>query len=138
MNTKKIKELFENIQTTIEPLLESFIEASIASDAWHVKKLYIPEVVLTYISVVQTAAYFTNREVATKAMDIATVIAEPEKEWLQAAFLETERMTELVETLASVSRAMLRMAELEGKGRAGKKKGAKGESLKIWNVNVRN
>lgn len=142
INLKKIKDLFETIVSTLEPLLDSFLDSldnSPDADAWALKKIYIPEIVLTYISIVQAAAYFTNRDLATKAMEIAVLVADEERDWVQRVFLETGRMTELVGALAEVSKAMLRLNEHETKGKVGsKKRGHRGETLKIWDLNVRN
>jgi nuclear pore complex protein Nup107 len=102
------------------------------------KNIYIPEVILAYISIVQAAAYFMNRELATKAMDIATTIADADRRWLQDVFLETGRMSELVDELALVSMAMLKLGEGETKGSRTKKRGNRGESVRIWDLNVRN
>ena len=84
-------------------------------------------------------AYFSSRETPIKAMDIATVVADEERAWLQTVFLQTGRMKELVDTLARVSKAMLKLCEPDPKGRVPNKKlGKKGESLRIWDVNVKN
>jgi nuclear pore complex protein Nup107 len=143
-HTKGLKELFDNIQITIDPILDSFLEhltpPESEADVLSIKTTYIPEVILAYISVVQAFAYFTNRDVVTKAMNIATVVADSEREWLQKVFLRSGRMTELVDMLALVGRAMLRMGEHddEKRSRVGKKAGRRGETIRIWDVNVRN
>jgi nuclear pore complex protein Nup107 len=71
-------------------------------------------------------------------MDLAVVIADTEHEWLQRVFLETGRMPELVEALASISKAMLKLGEHDRKGAPAKKRGSKGETLKIWEMNAAN
>lgn len=106
------------------------IDDSPGTDPWFIKKRYIPEVVLAYITVVQSAAYFTNRDLITKAMDIATLVADPERDWLQAVFMGSARMTELVDMLAETSKAMLRMGEIAGK--TPKRRGSSGATVKVW------
>ena len=143
INTKRIREIFHYIESTIEVLCESFIEQidnTPNSDAMRVKHIYIPEIIIAYISVVQSMAVFTSREITTKTMDIATVIADSERVWLQNVFMETGRMGELVDMLALTSKAMLTMVEDGGKSRrdGGKKRGSKGETNRIWDLNVRN
>lgn len=69
-------------------------------------------------------------------MDLATVIADEERPWLQKVFLETGRMTELVGALAMVSQGMLKLGEHDVKARGpAKKRGSRGETLKIWDLN---
>jgi nuclear pore complex protein Nup107 len=86
---------------------------------------------------VQAISWFNNRDNAAKAMNIATVIADDDRPWLQTAFLASGRMTELVDLLARFSRSMLRMTE-EFDYKPGRKKGKKGQTIRIWDVNVRN
>jgi nuclear pore complex protein Nup107 len=99
---------------------------------------YIPELVLAWISVVQACAFFVNRETATKAMDIVTLVADEDTKWVRVMFQTHGRLKELVDALAVVGRAMLVLGEHEGKSKGAKKRGWKGESLRIWDVNVRN
>lgn len=102
-------------------------------DTTNLKRAYIPEIVITYLSVLQTASFLLNRDSAVKAMEVATMVADPSNEWLQELFLKTGRMSELVDTLAKVSQAMLRLNEHDGK-RETKKRGSKGETLRIWDL----
>lgn len=69
-------------------------------------------------------------------MEIATLVADPNSEWLQDLFLKTGRMSELVDTLAQVSKAMLHLNEHDGKRKETKKRGGKGETLRIWDLNA--
>ncbi|KAF2800065.1 nuclear pore complex protein-like protein Nup107 [Melanomma pulvis-pyrius CBS 109.77] len=139
ISPKRIKEVFEAIQATIGPLLESFIEPTQEADLWKIRKAYFPEVIIAYISVTQAAAFFVHRDHAAKAMDIATIVADEDKEWLQRLFLETGRMSELVDTLAQVGRAMVRIGDLgDAKKIPTKKRGNRGETLRIWDLNTRN
>jgi nuclear pore complex protein Nup107 len=111
-------------------------------NTWRLKLAYIPEIVLAYICVLQTAAFFLQRDSAissaVKAMEIANLVADQENEWLQQLFLESGRMSELVDALASVSKAMLRLNEHDPKKKgAVKKRGSKGETLRIWDLNAK-
>jgi nuclear pore complex protein Nup107 len=92
--------------------------------------------------VLQTAAFFLQRDSAVssavKAMEIANLVADQENEWLQTLFLESGRMSELVDALASVSKAMLRLNEHDPKKKSVvKKRGSKGETLRIWDLNAK-
>ena len=92
---------------------------------------------LAYLTVLQTSSYFLQREPAVKAMEVAVLVADEANEWLQKVFLHTGRMSELVDCLASVSKAMLRLTEHEPKKVDKKKRGSKGETLRIWDVGAR-
>lgn len=137
---KRIKDLYDTLTATLEPLLDAFVDDlddSPGSDAHAVKCVFLPELIIAYIACVQAYAFFTSRDAVTKAMDIATLIAADDREWLQHVFLETGRMSELVDTLALVSRAMLKLGE-GNKGVGVKKRESKGETLRVWDLNVRN
>ena len=142
-----IKDLLETIEAVFTSLISS-ITSTIhlpptcdPKDGWNLKCAYIPEIVLAYLSVLQTAAFFLKRDSAVssavKAMEIANLVADQENEWLQKVFLETGRMRELVDALAMVSKAMLRLNEFEPKKSAAKKRGSKGETLRIWDLNAK-
>jgi nuclear pore complex protein Nup107 len=106
---------------------------------WPLFRTYYPEVVLAYLSVLLSGSFFIHRDSATKAMDLATLVADRERKWLRAAFLQSGRMSELVEALAYVSRAMLKLGEHDaGKTKPGKKRWSRGETLRIWDLNARN
>jgi len=74
----------------------------------------------------------------TKSMDLATVVASETNAELADAFVKTGRMEELVRAFATSSKTMIAMSQTGDKPRVGKKRGWKGESIKIWDVNVRN
>jgi nuclear pore complex protein Nup107 len=142
-----IKDLLESIESVFTSLISAISSnmqvhpKSETQDSWNLKRAYMPEIVLAYISVLQTAAFFLQRDSAVssavKAMEIANLVADEENEWLQKVFLETGRMSELVDALASVSKAMLRLNEHEPKKSVVKKRGSKGETLRIWDLNAK-
>ena len=108
-----------------------------SSDDWNLKKAYIPDIVLAYLSVLQSGSYFLQRDPAVQAMEVAVLVADEQNEWLQRIFLETGRMSELVDCLACVSKAMLRLTEGSEKKADKKKRGSKGETLRIWDLAAR-
>ncbi|KAL6710084.1 Nucleoporin nup84 [Coniothyrium glycines] len=141
-DTQRTKELLDAIESIFATLITSISESAHAgvidtTDSWNLKKAYIPDIVLAYLSVLQTASYFLQRESANKAMEIAVLVADTNQAWLQKIFLQTGRMSELVDCLANVSKAMLRLTEHETKKVEKKKRGSKGETLRIWDVGVR-
>lgn len=140
VNTKPIKELLENITAVFDSLIPSLAESHTIDtpDSINLKRAYVPEIVISYLSILQTASFLLHRETAMKAMEIANLVANPDNEWLQELFLKTGRMSELVQTLAKVSQAMLNLNEYDGKKKETKKRGSKGETLRIWDLNVNN
>lgn len=140
VNTKAIKELLENMTAVFDGLISSLAESHAldAADTINLKRAYVPEIIITYLSVLQAASFLLHRETAIRAMEIANLVADPDNEWLQDLFLKTGRMSELVQTLAKVSQAMLNLNEYEGKKKETKKRGSKGETLRIWDLNANN
>jgi nuclear pore complex protein Nup107 len=142
-----IKDVLDSIELVFTSLISAISAATHAKSegespqSWNVKCAYIPEIVLAYLSVLQTAAFFLQRDSAVssavKAMEIANLVADEENEWLQKVFLKTGRMSQLVDALAMVSKAMLRLNEHEPKKSATKKRGSKGETLRIWDLNAK-
>ncbi|KAF2009932.1 nuclear pore complex protein-like protein Nup107 [Aaosphaeria arxii CBS 175.79] len=145
VNTKQAKDIFGQIQATMDTLLleDLFANPSVNTDPKFIaiQAAYLPELLIAYLSTIQAAAFFTSREFVVKAMDVATVVADADQYWLQDVLMKTGRMSELVETLALVSRAMLTLGEHEDskkKKTVTKKRGNRGETLKLWDLNVRN
>ena len=136
VNTKPIKELLENITAVFDSLLPSLGLSydPALPDTANLYRAYVPELVLAYLSVLQTASFLLHRETAIKAMEIANLVADPENEWLQSLFLKTGRMSELVGALAQVSKAMLSLNEFDAKKKETKKRGSKGETLRVWDL----
>jgi nuclear pore complex protein Nup107 len=137
---ESIEQVFTALVSAVTTSLRDHPEAE-NPDTWNLKFAYIPEIVLAYLSVLQTAAFFLQRDSAVssavRAMEIANLVADEENEWLQEVFLKTGRMSELVDALAMVSKAMLRLNEHEPKKSASKKRGSKGETLRIWDLNAK-
>jgi nuclear pore complex protein Nup107 len=141
------KDLLESIELVFNSLMSAISTMAQADpepewlDSWKLKCAYIPEIVLAYLAVLQTATFFLQRDSAVssavKAMEIANLVADKENEWLQKVFLQTGRMSDLVDALAMVSKAMLRLNEHEPKKSVTKKRGSKGETLRIWDLNAR-
>lgn len=69
-------------------------------------------------------------------MELANVVADPANAWLQTLLLQTGRMSEVVRGLAEVSRAMLSLNEFGGAKKEGRKRGGRGETLRVWDLNA--
>ena len=141
-DTQHTKALLDSITTIFDALLPS-ISLSSAADpeylteqTWDLFKAYIPDMILAYLSVLQSASWFLNKDPAIKAMEVAVAIADKSNEWVQRCLLETGRMSEVLECLAGVSKCMLKLTE-GGKEKGNKKRGGKGETLRIWDLGAR-
>lgn len=141
-DTQHTKELLDSITSIFDTLLPS-ISASVADDphylteeTWDLMKAYIPDMILAYLSVLQSACWFLNKDLAIKAMEVAVVVADKGNEWVQKCLLETGRMSEVLECLAHVSHCMLKLNE-SGKEKGSKKRGGKGETLRLWDLGAR-
>lgn len=141
-DTQNTKALLDSISTIFDTLLPS-VSTSAAVDpdylteqTWDLLKAYIPDMILAYLSVLQSASWFLNKDPAIKAMEVAVAIADKSNEWVQRCLLETGRMSEVLECLANVSKCMLKLTE-GGKEKGNKKRGGKGETLRIWDLGAR-
>ncbi|KAF2645271.1 nuclear pore complex protein-like protein Nup107 [Massarina eburnea CBS 473.64] len=141
VSMKRVKQLSANIEVLFDLIFDPAgnpPKDSKDHKFWSVYKVYIPEITIAYLSVLQSGAFFIHRDTITKAMDLATVVADGSREWLQAVFMETGRMKELVATLAKVSKAMLNLDEHGDAKKTKQKRGSKGETLRIWNLTAAN
>ncbi|KAF2265832.1 nuclear pore complex protein-like protein Nup107 [Lojkania enalia] len=160
-NIKRAKDLFENLSTIIDAILDTFLEISANGDSfsslpetppnpekpylvrmWNermdfqdIKKIFIPEILIAYLSVIQAYSFFITSNTSIKAMELATVVADDQCAWLQKAFMDSGRMAEFVDALAEVSKAMLRLGARDDKKKT-KKRGSRGEMLRIWDLNA--
>lgn len=140
-----IKDLLESIEAVFHTLISSItisLTTSSSSDhTFHLRCAYMPEIVLAYLAVLHSAATFLKPETAAilvvKAMEIANLVADEEHGWLQQVFVDTKRMRELVDALARVSMFMLKLGEVEPKKSVVKKRGSKGETIRIWDLNAK-
>lgn len=137
-DTQRTKQILDALSSLFDHLIASTSHSPEAPthDTNNLRNAYMPDLVLAYLSVLQTSSYFLHRDPAVKAMEIAVLVADEENKWLQRVLLRTGRMSELVDCLACVGKAMLRLGEFEKKGGKGKR-GGRGETLRIWDLGVR-
>ncbi|OAG10228.1 uncharacterized protein CC84DRAFT_1161205 [Paraphaeosphaeria sporulosa] len=122
-----LTDVLEGITSTISIVLEPTVDPR-HTDIWDIYKIYIPEIILAYLAVLQVAFLFYKREHGIEAMDLMVAVAR--KEWLSQTFQETKRMRELVDRIADVSRFMVEVGE-KGKVKVTKE----GKTANIWNLN---
>lgn len=88
---------------------------------------YLPEILLTYVSVLNFTAYYLNRDLLLKSMDLAAIIANDSI--LSDCILEAGKMSKFVLFFAAASKSML----LAEKPRS-KNKDISSKHMTIWTV----
>ena len=92
----------------------------------------LPEIVLAYNTVLDTSSRFLSRDLLLRGMDLAAVIA-AENSDLGSCFIAADRMPELVDSFAYLSKTMIQADDIGPKGAKSKKK-KNGENLGLWSV----
>lgn len=138
---KDLQNALDVVSAAVEPVLHGFLttarHADEHADLVAIRRIYLPETVLAYVSVLHFAATYLGREYFTRALDLAGLVASEGNKELQEAFVNVGKMEELVKTLANVSRQLLRENEqkAEKKGDVGsRKRGWDGRTVDIWDV----
>ena len=90
----------------------------------------LPEVILAYITVLNLSSRYLSRDLLLKSMDLAALIAEEGSD-IAACFVAAERMPELVDSFAALSKSIIHAEARGAKGGKGKKK-RNGETLDLW------
>lgn len=139
----KIRNLLESVCEAVQPLLNNDIFMFACDDLearqlLALRRIYLPEVIIAYNSVLHSAAHMVGRDNITRCMDLATAIAAPENVDLADVFLETGRMQELVQSFAQASLAMIRLTEGSSKKEPSKKRARDGQTMRLWEVNPGN
>ena len=92
----------------------------------------LPEVLLAYNMILNFSSHYLSRDLLLKSMDLAALIA-TEESGLAECFMAAERMPELVESFALLSKTMIRADDRGAKvGKSRKKRN--GETLDLWTV----
>ncbi|EKG12074.1 Nuclear pore protein 84/107 [Macrophomina phaseolina MS6] len=139
----KIRNLLESVCEAVKPLLSNDIFMFACDDLeaqqlLSLRRIYLPEVILAYNSVLHSASHMVGRDNITRSMDLATAIAAPDNGDLADVFLETGRMQELVKSLAESSLAMIRLTEGSSKKEPSKKRANYGQTMRLWEVHPTN
>lgn len=92
----------------------------------------LPEVLLAYNMILNFSSHYLSRDLLLKSMDLAALIA-AEESGLAECFMAAERMPELIESFALVSKTMIRADDRGAKAGKSKKK-RNGETLDLWTV----
>ncbi|KAF2222866.1 107-domain-containing protein [Elsinoe ampelina] len=133
----KIRKSIEEVQAAVEPLLAGILVTSQDEEEAalfkKIKSLYLPEIILAYVSALCTAGHMVSRDELVIAMEVANAVAGEESSGVAQAFVDSGRMKELVVMFAEVSKTMLKLNE---QGRKRERRGNKEErrSSGIWEI----
>lgn len=94
----------------------------------------LPEVLLAYNMVLNFSSYYLSRDLLLKSMDLAALVA-AEDSGLAECFIAAERMPELVDSFAVLSKTIIRADDRGAKAGKSKKK-RNGKTLDLWTVRV--
>ena len=98
------------------------------------RKAYLPETILAYISSLHFAGTGLSRDNLLECMELAAIIAERSSD-LSISFMDAGRMKELVEAFAAVSKALaISTGEKRATGASSKKLREMGWSRDLWSV----
>jgi len=100
------------------------------------REAYLPETLLAYIVSLQFAGNVLTRDFLMECMELSALIAEEDSDLLKL-FIETGRMSELVEALAMASKSLLLVTsarQASGARTSSKKMRLKGFTQSLWNV----
>lgn len=92
----------------------------------------LPEILLAFNSVLNFSSYYLSRDLLLKSMNLAALVA-AEDSGLAECFMAAERMPELVDSFAYLSKTIMRADDRGAKvGKSRKKRN--GETLDLWTV----
>lgn len=103
-----------------------------AEDFGQIRSACLPEIVLAYNSVLNFSSYYLSRDLLLKSMDLAAQVAAEDSE-LATCFVAADRMPELVDSFALLSKTII-MADDRGAKTGKSKKKKNGETLDLWTV----
>lgn len=127
--SKTLKNTLTDLKSTFYAILDFNFDPA-QTIWWGIYKVYMPEFVLAYFSVLQAASWIVKPEHFTEAMDLAISVAE--NDWLNRTFVETKRLRELMQRIADVSASSL-LSNQQDKKEA--KVSKLGHTRAIWDPN---
>lgn len=97
--------------------------------------MYLPEVILSYISVLHYGGTTLSRDNLLEAMELAALIAEKDSD-VASVMMKSGRMRDLVEAFANCSKALAINSEDKRKGGnvSNKKFREMGWSKELWSI----
>ncbi|MCJ1401872.1 Nucleoporin nup84 [Xylographa trunciseda] len=134
----EIHRAHDAVVSSMQPLLYDWLqypkddaEAKTIND---IKVAYLPEIILAYNTVLHYGGYCISRDNLLQCLELAATVA-AESSDLAKIFVQAGRMSQLVNSMAIVSKSILG-AEKAGGQPARKEKRSSGASMDIWSVKV--
>jgi nuclear pore complex protein Nup107 len=142
----ELRELLEDVTTTIEPLLHGFLtsfdEQEDADYYTIIRRVYVPPTILAYTSFRTFASTLLGPENILPSLELATLLALDQNAELADDFVKSGLMEAFVKSMAASSRILIRLNQERevddaAKKRSKKKKAQKsrfwvGESVDVW------
>jgi len=134
----RLQKALDEVVSAVEPLLHDWLlnpmNEKEAIELREIRNAYLPDVILAYNSILHCAGHLLSRDLLLQCMQLSTIVAAQGSD-LAECFVATGRMSELVDSLAASSKALLKANEHGGAKRGkSRKTGGHGESLAIWQV----
>jgi nuclear pore complex protein Nup107 len=123
--------LDEAMQPLLSGILRTAKDHEEAADLEQIRKTYIPEIIIAYNTALYTAGPTITRDSYVDAMDLSVAVAS-EASGLTEPFMKSNRMRELVTSLAQTSKQMLIMKASGRPWKSPKEKA--GKDLGIWEI----
>lgn len=126
-------------RTAVEPLLRSWLVKTQESEPMQLQTLrlaYLPDIIIGYNWILDFCGHLLSRTALLQSMDLATVIADDDNQ-LAELFVQSGKMSELVQLLASSSQAVLMGRETSSAmagAEAKRMRKEKGMTIDIWGI----
>jgi nuclear pore complex protein Nup107 len=99
------------------------------------RKTYLPESILAYISTLQVAGRLLSRDLIMECMDLSSLIADEGSDLLEL-FVASERVGELVTFFAQAGQELLIVTSQKTSQSKSKKLRSKGWTPELWSVKL--
>lgn len=132
----RLKSAKAEMDDAMAPLLAGILRNPIdeeeAEDLQHIRRTYLPEVIIAYNTALYTAGPTISRDSYIESMDLSVAIADETND-LAECFVQAGRMRELVTSFAQTSKLMLVMKG-NGRSRKGNLMEKTGKDRGIWEI----
>ncbi|KZF26323.1 hypothetical protein L228DRAFT_206565 [Xylona heveae TC161] len=133
---KRLRDSLDSVISSVEALLRGWLldPFNEISSLQEIRNIYLPEIILAYISVLTEAGSYMRHNILLHCMSLSTLIA-AENSDLMECFTAAGRVSELVEAFALSSKAILHANEHGTRSNAKSTLGD-GETMDIWQVKL--
>lgn len=125
------------VKAFMVPILQNWLLERVDDDPDFdlLRELYLPEVILGYVSVLHYGGTSLSRDSLLEAMELAAMIAEKDSD-IAPVMMKSGRMKELVEAFANCSKALAINSEDKRKGGSGSNKKFRemGWNKELWSI----